>query len=237
MQTHRILLVVTSSDHMGTAPEPTGFWLEEVAAPYYAFVDARCEVTIASPQGGAAPVDPRSVDDVNQTASTRRFESDIKAQHKLAHTMKLSALKVADYDAVFFAGGHGTMNDFATDASVKDAVAQAWAMDKTLAAVCHGPAALSEVRNGAGQCLLAGRQFTCFTDEEERLVELDRYVPFLLESRLVEQGGTPRNAEAFQPNVVVDGTLVTGQNPASSIPVAEAVIHQLRQKSGIAQAA
>lgn len=237
MQTHRILLVVTSSDRMGTAPEPTGLWLEELAAPYYAFVDARCDVTIASPQGGAAPVDPRSTDDRGQTASTRRFESDIKAQHKLAHTMKLSAISLADYDAVFFAGGHGTMDDFATAPVVKQTATHAWAMGKTLAAVCHGSAALVDARDSAGKPIIAGQQFTCFSDEEERLVALDRFVPFLLQSRLVEQGGHARCGEAFQPNVVVDGNLVTGQNPASSIPVAEAVIHQLRQKSGIARAA
>lgn len=232
MHTSRILLVVTSSDRMGTALEPTGLWLEEVAAPYYVFNDAKCEVTIASPKGGAAPIDPRSHEESSQTASTRRFDVDSKAQHKLAHTMKLGALSLADYDAVFFAGGHGTMDDFATDPAVRDAAAHFLEHGKTVSAVCHGPAVLTQL-----PAMVKGRRLTCFTDQEETLVELHERVPFLLEARLREQGATFSNAAPFQPHVVVDRTLVTGQNPASSIPVAEAVIHQLRQRSDEKQAA
>lgn len=223
MHTSRILIVVTSSDRMGTAPEPTGLWLEEVAAPYYAFTDAKCEVTIASPKGGAAPIDPRSHEETSQTASTRRFEVDAKAQHKLAHSMKLASLSLEDYDAVFFAGGHGTMDDFATDAAVRDVAEHFFANGKTISAVCHGPAVLAQL-----PARVKGRRLTCFSDEEETLIELHTRVPFLLESRLREHGATFSHAAPFQPHVVVDGNLVTGQNPASSIPVAEAVIHQLR---------
>lgn len=232
MHTPRILIVVTSSDHMGTALEPTGLWLEEVAAPYYAFTDAKCEVAIASPQGGAAPIDPRSHEESAQTASTRRFEVDVKAKHALAHTMKLAALTLDDYDAVFFAGGHGTMNDFASDATVRDVAEHFFAREKTLSAVCHGPAVLAQLA-----ARVKGRRLTCFTDEEETLVELHKRVPFLLEARLREQGATFSSTAPFQPHVVVDGTLITGQNPASSIPVAEAVIHQLRQRDGLKRAA
>lgn len=230
MQTNKILLVVTSSDRCGTAPEPTGFWLEEVAAPYYAFVDAKYDVTIASPQGGKAPQDPRSHAEDAQTASTRRFEADIKAQKKLDCTLKLSSVNATDYDAVFFAGGHGTMEDFAKDASVKAIAEHFWKQGKSVASVCHGPAVLTQSLNLRGEAMVKGKRFTCFTDAEETAIGVDRYVPFLLESRLKEQGGIAQNAAPFQPNVIVDGQLITGQNPASSIPVAEAIIHQLRMR-------
>jgi len=230
MQTNRILLVVTSSDIMGTAPEPTGYWLEEVAAPYYAFIDAKCEVAIASPLGGKAPQDPKSMAEDAQTASTRRFEADVKAQKLLNHTLTLSSIDAGAYDAVFFAGGHGTMEDFAKDPSVKHIVETFWKQGKPVASVCHGPAALTQSLNTRGEPIVKGKRFTCFTDIEESTIGVDKFVPFLLESRLKEQGGTPQNAQPFQPNVVIDGQLITGQNPASSIPVAEAIIHQLRMK-------
>jgi putative intracellular protease/amidase len=230
MQTNRILLVVTSSDRMGTAPEPTGFWLEEVVAPYYAFVDAKYDVTVASPLSGEAPKDPRSLAEDAQTPSTRRFEADVKAQKMLNHTLKLSTLDPSDYDGVFFAGGHGTMEDFATDASVKAIVEGFWKQGKPVASVCHGPAALTQALNTRGEPLVKGKRFTCFTDQEETNIGVHVYVPFMLESRLKEQGGMPQNAEPFKANVVVDGQLITGQNPASSIPVAEAMIHQLRMQ-------
>jgi putative intracellular protease/amidase len=230
MHTQRILLVVTSSDRMGTAPEPTGFWLEEVAAPYYAFIDAKCEVIIASPQGGKAPQDPRSQGEESQTASTRRFAADEKAQKALDHTLKLSSIDPQDYDAVFFAGGHGTMEDFAKDISVKSCVETFWKQGKIVASVCHGPACLTQSLNARGEPVIKGRRFTCFTDSEERAIGVDKYVPFLLESRLREQGGIAETAENFTAHVVVDGQLITGQNPPSSIPVAEAMIHRLRMK-------
>lgn len=225
MHTPRILMVVTSSDRMGTALEPTGLWLEEVAAPYYAFADAKCDITLASPKGGMAPIDPRSVVESSQTASTRRFEADIKAQHSLTHTIKLGTVTLQDYDAVFFAGGHGTMDDFATDATVRATAEHFFEQGKTLSAVCHGPAVLVQLPSH-----VKGRRLTCFTDHEETLVELDKSVPFLLESRLREQGATFSHAAPFTTHVVVDGNLITGQNPPSSIPVAEAVIHQLRTR-------
>lgn len=230
MHTHRILFVVTSADRMGTAPEPTGSWLEEVAAPYYTFLDARCEVTVASPLGGAAPIDPNSLKEENLTASTRRFEADSKAQKALAHTIKLSSVDVATYDAVFFAGGHGTMADFATDAAVRHTVEHFYQSGKPISAVCHGPACLVQAVKSSGAPLIQGHRFTCFTDMEETTVGLAARVPFMLESRLREQGGAPMTALPFAAQVVVDGNLITGQNPASAIPTAEAVIHQLRQR-------
>lgn len=231
MHTTRILLVVTSSDRMGTAPEPTGVWLEEVAAPYYVFADARCDVTVASPQGGKAPIDPKSHNESAQTASTRRFEADAKAQTKLECTLKLASLAEKNYDAVFFAGGHGTMNDFATDDSVKSMVEAFMSAGKPVASVCHGPAALVRAVTKSGAPLIKGKRFTCFTDSEETAVGLNTQVPFLLESKLKELGGKPQSGEDFAAHIVADGLLITGQNPASSIPAAEAVIHQLRMRA------
>ena len=231
MQSSRILMVVTSSDRMGKAPEPTGLWLEEFAAPYYVFSDARCDIAVASPKGGKAPLDPRSNDDASQTASTRRYEADVKAQTQLEHTLKLSSVTLSDYDAVFFAGGHGTMDDFATDDAVKATVEAFHAAGKPLAAVCHGPAAFVRAVKRNGEPLVKGKKFTCFTDDEETKMNLHTVVPFMLESRLKEQGGRSENGEAFAANVVVDGLLITGQNPASSIGVAESIIHQLRMRN------
>jgi len=228
MHTHHILFVVTSADRMGTAPDATGSWIEEIAAPYYAFKDARCKITLASPKGGAAPIDPKSNAEENQTASTRRFEADASAKASLAATAALSSINPDEYDAIFFAGGHGTMEDFPTSANVKHMVETFYAAHKPVASVCHGPACLVNANKPNGEALIKGRRFTCFSDEEETIVGLANAVPFMLESRLVQQGGTATTALPFSPNVVVDGQLITGQNPASAIPVAEAVIYYLR---------
>ena len=230
MHTNRILIVVTSSDRMGHSPEPTGLWLEEAVAPYYTLRDAKCEVTVASPLGGAAPLDPTSLKEQNSTASTRRYEADVKAQRAFSHTLKLSSLKAEDYDAIFFPGGHGTMEDLPKDASVKAMVEAFYRAGKPVVSVCHGPAALVNATNVRGEPVVKGHCFTCFSDAEEISIGLDKYVPFMLETKLKEQGGTPENQPPFQPNVVIDRQLITGQNPASSIPAAEALIHQLRQK-------
>ena len=237
MQTPRILFVVTSASRMGTAPDATGSWLEEIAAPYYTFRDARCQVTLASPKGGAAPIDPKSNAPENQTASTRRFDADTTVQAALRSTSLLGSLSPDDYDAIFFAGGHGTMEDFPTDTSVKSMIEAFYAAGKPVSSVCHGPACLVNATKPNGEPMVKGHRFTCFTDEEETAVGLDKIVPFLLESRLSEQGGTAVTAVPFAANTVVDQHLITGQNPASAIPVAEAVIHHLRTKASARKAA
>ena len=229
MHTHRILFVVTSADRMAGAPGPTGSWLEEVAAPYYTFLDAHCAVTLASPKGGAAPIDPKSNEAENQTASTRRFEGDAAAMAALGATAALATLSPADFDAIFFAGGHGTMEDFPCDAEVKRLIEAFYAAKKPVSAVCHGPACLVNAHKPSGEPMVKGHRFTCFTDEEETSVGLATLVPFMLESRLSSQGGKAEVACPFQACVVEDDHLITGQNPASAIPVAEAVIHQLRR--------
>lgn len=237
MQSFKILFVVTSADRMGNAPDPTGSWLEEIAAPYYTFRDAKCHVTLASPKGGAAPLDPKSFEEQYQSASTRRWNADSTAQAALASTSKLSALKADEYDAIFFAGGHGTMEDFPKDESVKAVIEQMYAAGKPVSAVCHGPACLVHCVKPTGEPLVKGHRFTCFTNEEETLVGLEKIVPFLLESKLSDQGGIAVPYAAFKGNVMVDENLITGQNPASAIPVAESVIHQLRTMMRLAAAA
>ncbi len=230
MDTPRVLFVVTSANQMGSPPQPTGVWLEELAAPYYTFLDAKCDVTLASPAGGKAPVDATSLRAENTSPSTRRFEADAEAQAALHATVKLSDIDPAAYDAVFFPGGHGTMADLPLDAAVRAVVEHFYAASKPLSSVCHGPACLVAATKPNGEPLIAGHRFTCFTDEEERAVGLDQTVPFLLETRLAELGGIAHCAKPFVSNVIVEGPLVTGQNPASSIPVAEAVIHYLRRQ-------
>lgn len=237
MKTDRILFVVTSANHMGSATEATGSWLEEVAGPYFAFLDAKCEVTIASPKGGQAPIDPTSIKPENLTASTRRFDADGKAQMALKNTAKLSDISVDDYDAIFFAGGHGTMEDFPTDASVKATIEAFYAAHKPVSAVCHGPACFVNANKPNGEAMIKGHRYSCFTDAEEVIAGHEKTVPFMLESRLTTQGGTITRAAPFAASVVVDGQLITGQNPASAIPVAEAVIRELRDRAKQSSAA
>ncbi len=231
MHTSRVLFIVTSATRVKGLPDQTGTWLEEVAAPYYVFKDAKCEVSFASPKGGAAPLDPTSLKEENQTPSTARWEADAKVKAAFADTAKLSSVDLTQYDAVFFPGGHGTMEDFPKDASVKAAVEYFYGANKPVASVCHGPAALVGAVKKNGEPLVKGHTFTCFSDEEETNIGLQDKVPFLLESRLREQGGKANTAEAFAPHVVVSKHLVTGQNPASAIPLAEAVVHQLRSRA------
>ncbi len=231
MKTPRILLIVTSSSTMGTAPEPTGYWLEEVVAPYYALRDSRCEVTIASPLGGTPPCDPKSLAEDAQTASTRRYHADSKAQMALRNSICLRDINFAEFDAAFFAGGHGTMDDLPHDARVTQLVEQFLREGKPVASVCHGPACLVSAKNAKGESVVKGKRFTCFTNAEEDHIGVTPYVPFMLESRLQELGGTPQNKGLFEANVVIDGALITGQNPASSIGCAEAIIYQLRQNA------
>lgn len=223
----KILMVVTSHDKLGDTGERTGFWLEELAAPYYVFRDAGAKVLIASPRGGMPPVDPKSNLPENETDATSRFKSDPAAQDDLAHSKRLREVSVNDFDAIFFPGGHGPLWDLAAD---PDAMALAEAFvkaDKPVAAVCHAPAALGDVKGKDGDFLVRGRRVTGFTNAEEDAVGLTEVVPFLLEDRLKERGAQFVSAENWAPHVEVDGKLVTGQNPASSAPAAEALLRLL----------
>jgi putative intracellular protease/amidase len=222
-----ILIVLTSHDQLGQTGTPTGFWLEELATPYYVLRDAGMTLTLASPKGGKPPLDPKSSLPDFQTEATRRFEADSEARQALANTRQLSALRADAFDAVFYPGGHGPLWDLATDASSIALLDAFVAQHKPVAAVCHAPAVLSQVRTPSGDLLVAGRRVTGFSNTEEEAVGLSAIVPFRVEDRLKQLGGRYESASDWQPLAVVDGLLITGQNPASSRPVAEALLAAL----------
>ncbi len=220
-------MVLTSHDQLGSTGRKTGFWLEEFAAPYYAFKDAGADVTLASPAGGQPPLDPTSDAADAQTDSTRRFKSDAAAQSALARTLRLATVSGEDFDAVFYPGGHGPLWGLAEDADSIALIESMTAAGKPVAAVCHAPAVFRHAKSIDGQPLVSGRQVTGFANSEEDAAQLSRIVPFLVEDMLVANGGTYSKGPDWKPHVVIDGTLVTGQNPASSAAAAQAVLARL----------
>ncbi|QEE47071.1 type 1 glutamine amidotransferase domain-containing protein [Rhizobium sp. WL3] len=222
-----ILMVLTSHDQLGDTGKKTGFWLEEFAAPYYVLKDAGAEITLASPKGGQPPLDPKSDEPDAQTEATDRFKADQTAQQLLASTTALSHIDPADFDAVFYPGGHGPLWDLAED---KDSIAliEAFAAkDKPVAAVCHAPGVLRHVKGRDGKPLVSGRKVAGFTNSEEEAVGLTDVVPFLVEDMLKENGGLYEKGADWGVYVVTDGKLVTGQNPASSEEAAKALLKLL----------
>lgn len=224
----KILMVLTSHDRLGETGEKTGFWLEELAAPYWRFHDAGAEIVLASPRGGQPPLDPRSGAPEAQTEDTRRFQADARAMAALAATRPLAEVSMDDFDALFYPGGHGPLWDLAEDARSVALIERAEATGKPIGAVCHGPAVLRRARRPDGAPLVQGRQVTAFSDSEEAAVGLTAVVPFSVEAMLRGNGGRYSKAADFQPYVVTDGRLVTGQNLASSAPAAEALLALLR---------
>jgi putative intracellular protease/amidase len=224
----KILIVLTSHDTLGNTGRKTGFWLEEFAAPYYAFVDAGATVTLASPKGGQPPLDPKSDDPDAQTDATRRFRLDTEAQRVLASTHRLADVQAADYDAVFYPGGHGPLWDLAEDTKSVGLIETMLAAGKPVSAVCHAPGVLRHAKTADGKPLVQGRQVTGFSNAEEAAVQLTDVVPFLVEDELTRLGGLYSSGPDWQPHVVSDGLLVTGQNPASSVGVAQALLERLK---------
>ncbi|WP_088330894.1 type 1 glutamine amidotransferase domain-containing protein [Lacimicrobium sp. SS2-24] len=224
----KILMVLTSHDKLGDTGEKTGFWLEEFASPYYVFKDAGAEVTLASPKGGQPPLDPNSEGEDFQTEATRRFDQDSQAQQHLAATQKLSDINAADFDGVFYPGGHGPLWDLTHDADSIALITNTLQSDKPLAAVCHAPAVLSEVKNSQGVALVKGKAVTGFSNSEEEAVQLTEVVPFLLEDRLQALGANYTKGDDWSSFVQIDGRLITGQNPASSAETAKALLAQLQ---------
>lgn len=220
----KILMVLTSHDRLGSTGKKTGFWLEEFAAPYYVFRDAGVEVTLASPKGGQPPLDPSSDAPDAQSDDTRRFRKDEAAQRALASTRKLSEVKAADYDAVFYPGGHGPLWDLAEDADSRRLIEAFAATGKPIAAVCHAPAVFRHTNGPDGKKLVAGKKVAGFTNSEEKAVGLTDVVPFLVEDMLKANGGKYEKGPDWGSYVVRDGMLVTGQNPASSGPAAEELL-------------
>jgi putative intracellular protease/amidase len=227
----KILMVLTSHDQLGSTGRKTGFWLEEFAAPYFVFRDAGVELTLASPKGGQPPVDPKSDLPENQTPAMARFKQDTQAQSELAHTVKLADMKSADFDTVFYVGGHGPMWDLAES---PDSIAF-YNSGKPIALVCHSPGVLRHVTY-KGEPLVKGKRVTGFTNGEEEEVQLTHVVPFLVEDELQRLGATFEKLANWQPFSVVDGHLITGQNPASSTCAAQSLMKLLGERGAVASA-
>ena len=223
----KVLMVLTSHDRLGDTGKKTGFWLEEFAAPYYVFKDAGVDVTLASPRGGQPPLDPKSDAPDAQTPATERFRQDPEAQQALAATRRLADVQASEYDAVFYPGGHGPLWDLAEDHDSIALIQSTYAAVKPLALVCHAPGVLRHAKGADGAPLVQGRRVTGFTDTEEAAVGLTDVVPFLVEDMLKANGGRFDKAADWASHVIVDGNLITGQNPASSEEAAKAVVAQL----------
>lgn len=224
MMSQRILIVLTSHDQLGDTGKKTGFWLEELAAPYYVFQQAGVDITLASPAGGQPPLDPASDAEGGQTEATRRFKQDKQAQAALGATHRLADMQADDFDGVFYPGGHGPLWDLANDGDSRRLIEAFIAQGKPVASVCHAPIVLVNARNADGEPLVKNRDVTGFTNGEEDAVGLTDVVPQRVEDALVEQGANYSKADDFMTYVRVDGQLITGQNPPSSAATAEALM-------------
>lgn len=224
----KILFVLTSHDQLGDTGKKTGFWVEEFAAPYYALLDKGAEITVATPKGGQAPIDPSSDTEDAQTKDTKRFKEDKEAQEIIANTKVLADVNVNDFDAVFYPGGHGPLWDLANDLTSVKLIETFNEQEKPIAFVCHAPAALKRVSGTDGNPLVKGKKVTGFTNSEEEAVQLTEIVPFLVEDMLQENGGIYSKKEDWAAYAVQDGNLITGQNPASSELVAEKLLAALK---------
>lgn len=222
----KILMVLTSHDQLGDTGRKTGFWLEEFAAPYFVFRDAGVELTLASPKGGQPPIDPKSDLPENQTPAMTRFKQDVEAQKALSQTVKLAGMQSKDFDSIFYVGGHGPMWDLVDNPDSIALIESFYNSGKPVAAVCHAPGVFHRVMH-RGQPLVKGKRVTGFTNGEEAAVTLTHVVPFLIEDELNRIGGLYEKAPDWAPFAVVDGGVVTGQNPASSTPAAKALIELL----------
>ncbi len=225
----KVLIVITSHDQLGDTGRKTGFWLEELAAPYYVFKDAGAEITLSSPKGGRPPLDPKSNEPEFRTELTLRFEKDAAAEAQLDKTLRLDSVNQQDFDTVFYPGGHGPMWDLANDERSAKLIESFLAAGKPVAVVCHSTAVLRHVKTPDGKRLVEGREVTGFTNGEEEAVGLTKVVPFLVEDEMLKLGAVFSKKANWAVHVVIDGALVTGQNPASSGPAASALLAKLKQ--------
>ena len=226
----KVLMVLTSHDQLGATGRKTGFWLEEFAAPYYVFRDAGVDLTLASPKGGQPPIDPKSDLPENQTPAMARFKQDETAKQALASTRRLAEMKAEDFDTIFYVGGHGPMWDLAESPDSIALIESFYASGKPVALVCHSPGVLHHVTY-QGEPLVKGKHVTGFTNGEEAEVQLTRTVPFLVEDELMRLGAIFEKVRNWQPLTIVDGRLITGQNPASSTGTARALLEVLHTKA------
>ncbi|MDR5740101.1 type 1 glutamine amidotransferase domain-containing protein [Caballeronia sp. LZ016] len=224
----KILMVMTSHDELGDTGRKTGFWLEEFAAPYYTFLDAGIEVTVCSPKGGQPPIDPKSDTPEGKTDLTERFKRDVAAQHVLANAAVLADMEPDKYDAVFYPGGHGPLWDLAEDPISVALIERFYNAGKPVAFVCHSPGVLRHVKFD-GEPLVKGRRVSGFTNSEEEAVQLTHVVPFLVEDELKRLGGRFEKVADWEALSIIDGRLITGQNPASSQAVARDLLDMLHR--------
>ncbi|WP_445621524.1 type 1 glutamine amidotransferase domain-containing protein [Kushneria sp. Sum13] len=229
MSAARILMVLTSHDEMGNTGHKTGFWAEEFAAPYYTFLDAGCDITLATPAGGAAPIDPNSEGEDAQTDATRRFYADEDAKARIANTQRLADMRAEEFDTVFYPGGHGPLWDLTENQDSIALLEDFLRQQKPIASVCHAPTAFLNLKDEQGEFAIKGKRVAGFTNEEEAAVGLTDVVPHLLEDELKRRGADYQKVEAFAPFAVVDGLVITGQNPASSEAVAEKLLEALKR--------
>ncbi len=224
----KILMVLTSHDRLGDTGQKTGFWLEEFAAPYYAFKDNNAQITLASPAGGQPPIDPKSDASEAQTEATRRFGDDPEAQKQLADTLQLDVVKADEYDAIFYPGGHGPLWDLAEDRQSIALIEEFYQKGKPIGCVCHAPAAFRHATDAEDIPLVQDKKVTAFSNSEEAAVQLTEVVPFSVEDMLKKNGGKYSKGEDWTSHIEVDGILVTGQNPASSAEAAIALLNLIR---------
>lgn len=230
----KILIVLTSHDRLGDTGHKTGYWLEELAAPYLAFRDAGAEVTLASPNGGKPPRDPGSDGEEHQNDITRRFDADEQARAQLANTLKLADVRADDYDAIFYPGGHGPLWDLVSNDRSIQLIETFWTANKPVASVCHGPIVLVNAKDASGEYILRNRTVTGFTNSEEEAVGLTDVVPLSVEDMLIDRGGKFDKTDNFESHSLRDGNLITGQNPASSEGVAAKLLEALAERDNAA---
>jgi putative intracellular protease/amidase len=227
----KVLMVITSHDQLGNTGRKTGFWLEELAAPYYVFKDAGVEITLASPKGGRPPLDPKSNEPDSRTDLTLRFEKDAAAEAQLDKTVRLDSVRQEDFDTLFYPGGHGPMWDLAEDKHSTKLIESFLAAGKTIAVVCHSTGALRHVKTPDGKPLVQGKEVTGFTNGEEEEIGLTKVVPFLVEDEMLKLGAIFSKTANWGVHVVSDGLLITGQNPHSSGPAAQTLMAKLNENA------
>jgi putative intracellular protease/amidase len=225
----KILFVLTSHDQLGNTGKKTGFWIEEFATPYYFFTDKNIEVTVATPNGGPAPIDPKSNEPGFQTDATQRYFSDTLAQNLLSNTLQLSSVSHKNFDAIFYPGGHGPMWDLANDTNSMALIKSFYTHNKPIAFVCHGPAALVNIKLNNGKYLIEGKTLTSFCNTEEAAVQLTNIVHFSLEDKLKSRGAIYKKGDDWTSYVLEDGLLLTGQNPQSSNEVAQKLFNKIKK--------
>ncbi len=223
---NKILLVVTSNDKKGQTGEATGYYLSEVSHPWAVFKDAGYEMDFVSPKGGKAPAEGVDLEDKVNAA----FWGDPAYRSKIDNTKKPDAVSAGDYDAIYYAGGHGTMWDFPDNSELAEIARQIYERGGVVGAVCHGPSGLLNIQLSNGKYLVDGKKINSFTNAEETAVKMEKVVPFMLESKLIERGALFEKSDMWQEHVTVDRRVVTGQNPQSAKGVGEAIVKLLKEK-------